>query len=52
LGLVLSIITGIGLPVILVLYGEFTTMMVDRAKDNITSTPTTLLCIFGGGRQL
>jgi ATP-binding cassette subfamily B (MDR/TAP) protein 1 len=52
LGLVLSIIAGIGLPLILVLYGEFTTMMVDRAKDNITSTPTTLLNIFGGGRQL
>jgi len=49
---VLSIIAGIGLPLILVLYGEFTTMMVDRAKDNITSTPTTLLYIFGGGRQL
>lgn len=26
--------------------------MVDRAKDNITSTPTTILCLFGGGRQL
>jgi ATP-binding cassette subfamily B (MDR/TAP) protein 1 len=52
LGLVLSIISGIGLPLIIILYGEFTTLMVDRAKDNITSTPTTILCLFGGGRQL
>jgi hypothetical protein len=52
LGLVLSIISGNGLPVIFILYGEYTTLLVDRAKDNITSTPTTLLRFFGGGRQL
>jgi ATP-binding cassette subfamily B (MDR/TAP) protein 1 len=52
LGLVLSILAGIGVPLIIILYGEFTTMLVDRATDNITSTPTTLLNLFGGGRQL
>jgi ATP-binding cassette subfamily B (MDR/TAP) protein 1 len=52
LGLVLCIIAATGLPIIFILYGEFTAMMVDRAKDNITSSPTKLLCIFGGGRQL
>jgi hypothetical protein len=52
LGLVLSIIPGIGLPLIISLYGEFTTLMVDRTKDNITTTPITILSLFGGGRQL
>ncbi|GLH05846.1 Uncharacterized protein GBIM_11401 [Gryllus bimaculatus] len=50
LGLLLGVLTGLGQPVIIILYGEFTTLLVDRNMDNITSTPTSLLWIFGGGR--
>ncbi|KAK7871055.1 hypothetical protein R5R35_007257 [Gryllus longicercus] len=52
LGLLLGVFTGLGQPVIIILYGEFTTLLVDRNMDNITSTPTSLLWIFGGGRVL
>ncbi|XP_021920941.1 multidrug resistance protein homolog 49-like isoform X2 [Zootermopsis nevadensis] len=51
-GLLLSIFSGIGIPLIIMLYGEFTTLLVDRSQDNVTSSPTTVLNIFGGGRQL
>jgi ATP-binding cassette subfamily B (MDR/TAP) protein 1 len=48
----LSLFSGAGIPLIIILYGEFTTLLVDRATENITSTPTVVLNIFGGGRQL
>ncbi|XP_069680452.1 multidrug resistance protein homolog 49 isoform X2 [Periplaneta americana] len=36
------------------LYGEFTTMLVDREQtySNASSTPTTILSLFGGGKIL
>ncbi|KAJ9598418.1 hypothetical protein L9F63_010893, partial [Diploptera punctata] len=51
-GLVLGVVTGCGVPIVIILYGEFTTLLVDRAIANITSTPTLVLQIFGGGRVL
>jgi ATP-binding cassette subfamily B (MDR/TAP) protein 1 len=51
-GLLLGIATGCGVPVVIILYGEFTTLLVDRASENITSTPTSVLQVFGGGTVL
>ncbi|PNF32773.1 hypothetical protein B7P43_G04483 [Cryptotermes secundus] len=51
-GLLLGIATGCGVPIVIILYGEFTTLLVDRASENITSTPTSVLQIFGGGTVL
>lgn len=51
-GLLLGIATGCGLPLFIILYGEYTTLLVDRAIENATSTPTSVLQIFGGGRVL
>ncbi|XP_069680453.1 multidrug resistance protein homolog 49-like [Periplaneta americana] len=51
-GLLLSIATGCGVPIMIILYGEFTTLLVDRAIENITSTPTSVLRVFGGGSVL
>jgi len=51
-GLLLGIATGCGVPVVIILYGEFTTLLVDRAIENATSTPTSVLHIFGGGTVL
>jgi hypothetical protein len=51
-GLLLGIATGCGVPIVIILYGEFTTLLVDRAVENSTSTATSILHIFGGGRVL
>jgi ATP-binding cassette subfamily B (MDR/TAP) protein 1 len=51
-GLLLGIAAGCGVPVVIILYGEFTTLLVDRAIENSTSSPTSVLQIFGGGRVL
>jgi ATP-binding cassette subfamily B (MDR/TAP) protein 1 len=51
-GLLLGIATGCGVPIVIILYGEFTTLLIDRALENTTSTPTSVLQIFGGGRLL
>ncbi|XP_049836069.1 multidrug resistance protein homolog 49-like [Schistocerca gregaria] len=52
LGVTLGIITGLCMPAVIVLYGEFTTILVDRNAENITSSPTTILPLAGGGRIL
>jgi ATP-binding cassette subfamily B (MDR/TAP) protein 1 len=52
IGLLLGVATGCGVPIVIILYGEFTTLLVDRASENITSTPTLVLHIFGGGTLL
>ncbi|XP_049765078.1 multidrug resistance protein homolog 49-like [Schistocerca cancellata] len=52
LGVTLGVITGLCMPAVIVLYGEFTTILVDRNAENITSSPTTILPLAGGGRIL
>ncbi|GLH05440.1 Multidrug resistance protein homolog 65 [Gryllus bimaculatus] len=51
-GLVFGLVTSIGLPVIIILYGEYTTLLVDRNMENVTSSRTHVLDLFGGGRVL
>lgn len=45
-------IASLGLPYGMILYGEFTTILVDREIGKGTSTKTNILSIFGGGRVL
>ena len=45
-------IASLGLPYGMILYGEFTTILVDREIAKGTSTRTNILSVFGGGRVL
>lgn len=40
------------MPVLIIVYGEFTTLLVDRKLNNGTSSSTIFLRIFGGGKAL
>lgn len=51
-GLVCATIGSIGVPYNVVIFGEFTAILVDRASEIGTSTQTILLELFGGGRIL
>lgn len=52
LGLILGGCVGLGIPCIIIQYGEFSTMLLDRNRKNDTTTPTTILPWFGGGKIL
>uniref|UniRef100_A0A336LJ59 ABC-type xenobiotic transporter n=1 Tax=Culicoides sonorensis TaxID=179676 RepID=A0A336LJ59_CULSO len=52
IGMISSVLSSLGIPFIIVLYGEFTTILVDRVREVETSTPTLILSWFGGGRIL
>lgn len=54
LGLLFATIGAFGIPFNVIVYGEFTTLLVDRseAMQEGTSTPTLLINLFGGGKIL
>lgn len=52
IGVICATIASLGLPYGLILYGEFTTILVDRAVPQAKSTKTNILWIFGGGEVL
>ena len=52
LGIVCALVSSFGLPYGMILYGEFTTVLVDRTIRTGTSTRTNILSVFGGGRVL
>lgn len=52
LGILCASIASLGLPYGMILYGEFTAILVDREIRVATSTKTNILKIFGGGRVL
>lgn len=52
LGIITSILSALAIPLTIVLYGEFTTILIDRVKEVESSTPTLILSLFGGGRIL
>lgn len=47
-----TLVKAFGLPAMFVLFGEFTTLMVDRSLESGTSSKTMFLHIFGGGKIL
>ncbi|XP_073848261.1 multi drug resistance 49 isoform X1 [Musca autumnalis] len=52
IGILLSCIGACGMPYSIVIYGEFSSLLVDRTVGVGTSSSTWILHIFGGGRKL
>lgn len=52
IGLLMSAVKALTLPAIVIIYSEFTAMLVDRTLRIGTSSETYALPLFGGGRQL
>lgn len=50
LGVVFTFFKSLAMPISIVVYGEFTTLLVDRTLGIGTSTHTILLPLFGGGK--
>lgn len=52
LGIVFTVLKACGMPLMIVVYGEFTTLLIDRAYRVGTSSSTVFLSAFGGGQVL
>ncbi|XP_026331957.1 multidrug resistance protein homolog 49-like isoform X2 [Hyposmocoma kahamanoa] len=52
LGLILATVNGLFVPLGVIIYGEFTSLLIDRTVQKGTSTSTITLALFGGGRIL
>ncbi|XP_055916390.1 multidrug resistance protein homolog 49 [Eupeodes corollae] len=52
LGVILASLGSVGIPYSVVIYGEFTSLLIDRTTGLGTSSPTFILNIFGGGKVL
>ncbi|XP_047508388.1 multidrug resistance protein homolog 49-like isoform X2 [Pieris napi] len=52
LGLILATFNGLMVPVGVIVYGEFTSLLIDRTVMTGTSTPVLCIAWFGGGRSL
>ncbi|XP_034836542.1 multidrug resistance protein homolog 49 isoform X2 [Maniola hyperantus] len=51
-GVIFATLSGLFVPVGVIIYGEFTSLLIDRTVMNGTSTPTLTIAWFGGGRIL
>ncbi|RVE52406.1 hypothetical protein evm_002800 [Chilo suppressalis] len=51
-GVIMASLNGLFVPIGVIVYGEFTSLLIDRTVMNGTSTPTLTISMFGGGRQL
>lgn len=52
IGFVMSTIKALTMPAVIIVYSEFTAMLVDRSLRIGTSSKTYALPIFGGGKEL
>ncbi|TMW50756.1 hypothetical protein DOY81_004144 [Sarcophaga bullata] len=52
IGFIMSAIKALTLPAVVIIYSEFTAMLVDRTYRNGTSSDTYALPLFGGGKKL
>ncbi|XP_037948003.1 multidrug resistance protein homolog 49 [Teleopsis dalmanni] len=52
LGIILASLASIGIPYSIVIYGEFTSLLIDRSVGIGTSSTTFILQLFGGGQKL
>lgn len=52
IGFIMSAIKALTLPAVVIIYSEFTAMLVDRSYRNGTSSKTYALPIFNGGKTL
>ncbi|CAH2055806.1 unnamed protein product, partial [Iphiclides podalirius] len=51
-GVILATLNGLFVPIGVIIYGEFTSLLIDRTVLVGTSTPTITISMFGGGRVL
>ncbi|XP_026751767.1 multidrug resistance protein homolog 49-like isoform X2 [Galleria mellonella] len=51
-GLILASLNGLFVPLGVIIYGEFTALLIDRTVMTGTSSPTLTISLFGGGRIL
>lgn len=52
LGVIFTLFKALALPMVIIVYGEFTSLLVERTYGIGTSSPTLMLKWFGGGRIL
>lgn len=52
IGILCTIVKAFGMPTFYIVFGEFTTLLVERTLGYGTSSPTIVLHLFGGGRIL
>lgn len=52
IGCVFTIVKSMSMPAMFIVFGEFTTLMVDRSLGNSTTSTSYLMHIFGGGKVL
>ncbi|TMW46661.1 hypothetical protein DOY81_008256 [Sarcophaga bullata] len=51
-GIILASLAAVGIPYSIVIYGEFSSLLIDRTRGVGTSSSTFLLQLFGGGKRL
>lgn len=51
-GVLLAALASAGMPYSIVIYGEFSSLLVDRTVGIGTSSSTLILHLFGGGKRL
>lgn len=54
MGMVFASLAALGIPFNVVIYGEFTNLLVERSvpDSGVSSTPTIVLDLFGGGEVM
>ncbi|XP_002061354.3 multidrug resistance protein homolog 49 [Drosophila willistoni] len=52
LSMIIAMVASAFIPYFMIIYGEFTSVLVDRTVAEGTSSPTILLPLFGGGKRL
>ncbi|XP_017865605.1 PREDICTED: multidrug resistance protein homolog 49 [Drosophila arizonae] len=50
--MIVATLASILIPYFIVIYGEFTSLLIDRSVVEGTSSPTFILALFGGGKRL
>ncbi|XP_034108471.1 multidrug resistance protein homolog 49 [Drosophila albomicans] len=52
LSMIVATLASIFIPYFILIYGEFTSLLIDRTVGKGTSSPTFILALFGGGQRL
>ncbi|XP_062131687.1 multidrug resistance protein homolog 49 [Drosophila sulfurigaster albostrigata] len=52
LSMIVATLASIFIPYFILIYGEFTSLLIDRTVGEGTSSPTFILALFGGGQRL
>ncbi|KAH8297255.1 hypothetical protein KR044_008793 [Drosophila immigrans] len=52
LSMIVATLASVFIPYFIVIYGEFTSLLIDRTVGEGSSSPTFILALFGGGQRL